>query len=525
MANSIDGKFWFDERAARMAVAFFERCLHHNTGKWAGQPFILQPWERQIVRDLFGWKKADGTRKFRTAYIEVPRKNGKTTLGAGIALYMLFADGEPGAQVYSAAADRIQAGLVFREAKAMVEGSPILLGEGAQIYMHSIIVPSTNSFYRVLSKEAAHQQGLNSHGVIFDELHVQPDRELWDVLTTSMGARRQPLLVTITTAGYDRTSICWEQHEYAESLLKGILHDDSYYPVIYAADPEDDWLDEKVWERANPNIDVTISREFLRSEAERARQVPAYQNTFRRYYLNQWTSQESRFMPMEAWDACETPYDEQLLKGQVCYGGLDLASTSDIAAFWLDFPDEGDDQGQRHQILEYYWIPKDNVIDRSRRDKVQYDEWVKEGLIRTTEGNVIDFEVILRDIEQLGDQFNIREIAFDRWGATQVSRRLSDMGFQVVGFGQGMASMAAPTKELLRLTMCGHIKHRAHPVTRWMMDNLTVDTDAAGNVKPNKAKSREKIDGPVAGIMALDRAMRHEDTGRSAYEDHGFMMI
>ncbi len=525
MSATTDGDFWFDERAARMAVAFFERCLHHSTGKRAGEPFKLLAWEKQVVQDIFGWKRPNGTRRYRTVYIEVPRKNGKTSFCAGIALYLLFADGEPGAQIYSAAADRMQASLVFKEASAMVRSSLTLMAEKPAIYRHSISVESTGSFYRVISADAAHQQGFNSHGVIFDELHVQPNRELWDVLTTSMGARRQPMLVAITTAGYDRTSICWEQHEYAKQILDGVIKDDAYYPVIYAAEPEDDWLDEKTWEKANPSLDVTISREFLRTEAERARQVPAYQNTFRRYYLNQWTAQESRWIPLEAWDACEAQYDEQIMEGAACYGGLDLASTSDIAALILDFPEESDADGMRHTWLEYYWVPEDNIMERARRDRVPYDAWARDGYIRATEGNVIDYEVILRDIEELGERFNIREIAFDRWGATQVSRRLMDMGFQVVGFGQGMVSMAAPSAELMRCILSKRLRHRKHPVTRWMADNVMVDTDAAGNVKPNKQKSREKIDGIVAGIMALDRAMRSESTGGSVYETRGLMTI
>jgi phage terminase large subunit-like protein len=375
----------------------------------------------------------------------------------------------------------------------------------------------------VISADAKHQQGFNSHGVIFDELHVQPNRDLWDVLTTSMGARRQPLMIALTTADYDRNSICWEQHEYARQILEGITEDDSFYPVIYGAKEEDDWLDESVWAKSNPNLGVSVKLEFLRKEAQKATSVPAYQNTFRRYYLNQWTSQQSRWLDMEAWNACGDPFDEKLLDGAECYGGLDLASNSDLACLVLDFPEEGKDEDQRHRWLAKFWIPADNLEERTRQHRVQYDVWVRDGLIQTTEGDIIDYEVILRDIEALGERYNIKEIAFDRWGATQVSRRLSDMGYSVVGFGQGMVSMAAPTRELLRIVLGKRLEHGGNPVLKWCADNMVVDTDSAGNVKPNKEKSREKIDGIVAGIMALSRAMLHDDSGGSVYEERGLV--
>jgi len=517
-------EFYFDEQAAQVAVNFFERLLQHSKGEWAGQPFILQDWQRdEIIRPLFGWKRrSDGTRRYRTAYIEVPRKNGKSTLAAGIALLLLFADDEPGAEVYSAAADRDQASIVFDEAKRMVESSP-LLARRAEVYKRSIVVPGTYSAYRVLSADAYTKHGLNAHGVVFDELHAQPTRDLWDVLTTSTGARRQPLVVAITTAGYDRESICWEQHEYARQVREGIIEDDAFLPVIYAADMDEDWLDEEVWAKANPSLGVTVKLDYLRNEARKAAQTPAYQNTFRRLHLNQWTQQESRWLPLKAWDACATPVNETLLQGAPCYGGLDLASSSDIASFVLCFPSEPGEE-EHYAWLPFFWIPEENMVERARKDRVPYDAWVRDGLITATEGNVIDYGYIVRDIEELGERFNIREIAFDRWGAFQVSQALEGAGFTMVGFGQGFASMAGPTKELLRLVLNRKLAHGGHPVLRWMADNMVVSTDAAGNVKPNKAKSREKIDGIVAGIMALDRAMRHQNAG-SVYERRGILTL
>lgn len=516
--------YYFDERSAVIAVNFFERLLRHSKGEWSGQPFTLQEWQkRDIVRPLFGWRrKSDHTRRYRTAYIEVPRKNGKSTLSAGIALYMLFADGEPAAEIYSAAADREQAAIVFDEAKRMVEASPELKSR-SEIYKRAIFVPETLSSYKVLSADAPTKHGINAHGIIFDELHAQPNRELWDVLTTSIGARRQPLIVAVTTAGYDHNSICWEQHEYARQVMRGIIDDPTFFSYIAAADEADDWMSQETWAKANPSLGVTIKKEYLEQEARRAKQSPAYQNTFRRLHLNQWTQQETRWLDLAAWDECGAPFDAKLLDGAICYGGLDLASTSDIAAFVLCFPHEaGEDE---HYIwLPFFWIPEENIIERSRRDRVPYDAWARAGLLYVTPGNVIDYGFIVRTIEALGERYHIREIAFDRWGAFQVSQQLEGAGFTMVGFGQGFNSMSVPTKELLRIVLNHRLRHGGHPVLRWMADNMVVSTDPAGNVKPNKQKSREKIDGIVAGIMALDRAMRHRASG-SVYESRGVLTL
>ncbi len=518
-------RYYFDKAAADVAVLFFETLLVHSKGEWFGQPFKLQPWQKKIVRDVFGWKREDGTRRYRTVYIEVPRKNGKSTFCSGLALYLLFADGEPGAEVYSAAVDREQANIVFEEAKKMVEASPDLL-ELAEPYKKSIMLKSGNGVYRVLSGDAPNQHGLNASGIVFDELHAQPNRELYDVLTTSTGARRQPLMIMITTAGFDRESICYEQHEHARKVLDGIVVDPEFYAFIAAADDKDDWMDPATWRKANPGYGVTIKEDYLATEARRAATTPAYQNTFRRLHLNQWTSQETRWLDIGVWDGCaEPPIDEQLLKGQICYGGLDLASTTDIAAFVLNFSAEpGEDE--QHVWLPFFWIPSANLQERVRRDRVPYDAWVRDGWMRMTEGNVIDYNVIVRDIIALGEQFNIKEIAFDRWGATLVSQQLEGAGFTMVGFGQGFQSMSGPTKELLRIVLDKRLRHGGNPVLRWMADNLVVRTDPAGNVKPDKEKSREKIDGIVAGIMGLDRALRNASKPvKSVYETRGIRFL
>jgi phage terminase large subunit-like protein len=524
MLASSDELYYFDQRAAGVAVAFFEKLLVHTKGEWAGQPFKLLNWQKeQVIKPLFGMKrKSDGTRRFRRAYIEIPRKNGKSTIAAGIALLLLFADGEPGAEVYSAAADRDQASIVFDEAKAMVEGSK-LLAKRAQVFKRSIVIPGERAVYRVLSADAYTKHGLNAHGIVFDELHAQPNRELWDVLNTSTGARRQPMMVMITTAGYDRESICWEQHEYARQVLAGIVRDDEFFAFIAAAEDDDDWQDPQTWRKANPSLGDTVKEDYLEAEARRAAISPAYQNTFRRLHLDQWTQQETRWLDMGEWEACGGPVDEKLLKGSVCYGGLDLASSSDIASLVLVFPSETGEE-EHFAWLPFFWIPKDNMIDRVRKDRVPYDVWVRQGLMEATEGNVIDYGAIIKKITELGERFHIKEIAFDRWGAIQISQMLEGAGFTMVGFGQGFASMSGPTKELLRIVMDRKLAHGGNPILRWMADNMVVSTDPAGNVKPNKQKSREKIDGIVAGVMGLDRAIRN-GAQLSVYENRGIRTL
>ncbi len=519
--TSSDSNFWFDENAANRAVIFFERYLKHTKGKWAGAKFELMDWQKNdIIRPLFGWKRKDGTRKYRTAYIEIPRKNGKSTLSSGIALYLLFADNEYGAEIYSAAADREQAAIVFEIAKAMVEASPALK-KRAKIYKRSIVVPKTMSSYKVLSADAPTKHGLNAHGIIFDELHAQPNRELWDVLTTSTGAREQPLVVAITTAGYDKNSICWEQHDYARKVLDGIIDDPSFFAYMAAADENDDWRDPKTWKKANPGLGQTVKLEYLEQEAKKAEQIPAYQNTFRRLHLNQWTQQDERWLDMAAWDATAGVVNANKLIGHECYGGLDLASTTDIAALVLLFPM---DNGNYH-ILPYFWIPEANMKERIIRDKVPYDAWTRDGFIEATEGNVIDYGVIRKRINELGRIYNIKEIGHDPWNATQLSLELDGDGFTMVPIRQGFASLSSPTKELMNLVLSKKIKHGGNPVLRWMADNMVVKQDPAGNIKPDKSKSTEKIDGIVALIMAIDRATRHKEDKKSVYEERGIITL
>ncbi len=388
-----------------------------------------------------------------------------------------------------------------------------------------IIYLPTNSFYQVLSAEAYSKHGFNIHGVVFDELHTQPNRKLFDVMTKGSGdARTQPLYFLITTAGTDTQSICYETHQKALDIIERRKTDSTFYPVIYGATEDEDWTDPKVWKKANPSLGITVEIDKVETACESAKQNPAEENSFRQLRLNQWVKQAVRWMPMLKWDACSFSVNPSSLEGRVCYGGLDLSSTIDITAFVLVFPPI--DEDDKYRIMPYFWIPEENMDLRVRRDHVNYDLWKKQGFLHTTEGNVVHYGFIESFIEELGTKYNIREIAFDRWGAVQMTQNLEGLGFTVVPFGQGFKDMSPPTKELMKLTLEEKLAHGGHPVLRWMMDNIFVRTDPAGNIKPDKEKSTEKIDGAVATIMALDRAIRRgNDNSQSVYNDRGLLIL
>ena len=515
----------YDKDAADYAVMFIE-SLCHTKGTWAGKPFELIDWQEQIIRDLFGVLKSNGYRQFNTAYIEIPKKQGKSELAAAVALLLLCGDGEERAEVYGCAADRNQAKIVFDVAVDMVRFCPAL-SKRVKILesQKKITYLPTNSSYQVLSADVANKHGFNTHGVIFDELHTQPNRKLFDVMLQGSGdARMQPLYFLITTAGNDTNSICYEVHQKAIDIAEGRKVDPTFYSVIYGAAEDEDWTDPKVWKKANPSLGITVGIDKVKAACESAQQNPGEENAFRQLRLNQWVKQSVRWMPMDKWDACAFPVSEDDLEGRICYGGLDLSSTTDITAFVLVFPPL--DEEDKYYILPYFWIPEETLDLRVRRDHVPYDLWERQGVLMTTEGNVVHYGYIEKFIESLGEKYNIREIAFDRWGAVQMVQNLEGMGFTVVPFGQGFKDMSPPTKELMKLTLEERIAHSGHPVLRWMMDNIFIRTDPAGNIKADKEKSTEKIDGAVAAIMALDRAIRcGNDTSASVYDSRGILFI
>lgn len=513
----------YDQAKADRAVAFIQN-LCHTKGKWAGTPFMLLPWQEQIVRDIFGIVKENGKRQFLTAYVEIPKKQGKSELAAAVALYLLYADNEQSAEVYGAACDRNQASIVFDVAKQMVQMSPALMRRSKITAAQKRIVNySNNGYYQVLSAETGTKHGLNVSGLVFDEIHAQPNRQLYDVLTKGSGdAREQPLFFIITTAGTNKNSICYELHTKALDLLGGRKNDPSFYPVVYGLSIEDDWTDETNWYKANPSLGHTISIDRVREAYQNALDNPAEENVFKQLRLNIWTSATLCWIPEHIYDRGNRPIDKDDLYGRECFGGLDLSSTSDITALSLVFPPRSEDES--YIVLPFFWLPEETLELRCRRDHVLYDVWKRQGYINTTEGNVVHYGFIEKFIEDLGERYNIKEIAFDRWNATQMVQNLEDMGFTVVPFGQGYKDMSPPSKELYKLLMEGRINHGGNPVLKWMAQNVVMHQDPAGNIKPDKDKSTEKIDGIVATIMALDRAIRCEDAV-SVYDSRGILFI
>jgi phage terminase large subunit-like protein len=533
--NKLPAGARFDQKLADHAVNFIE-VLKHTKGEWHGQPFKLLPWQKTIITDIFGTVKENGYRQYNTAYVEIPKKQGKSELAAAVALYLLSGDAEWGGEVYGCAADRAQASIVFDVACQMVGQCPALR-QALKIIpsQKRIVYPKLNSFYQVLSSESYSKHGINVHGVIFDELHAQPTRDLFDVMTHGSGdARKQPLYFLITTAGTDRHSICYEQHKKAEDILRGKRHDPTFYPVIYGAGDNDDWSSEKVWEKANPSLGVTVDISKLKAAYQSAKENPAEENLFRQLRLNQWVKQSVRWMPMDKWNKCAFTADAEDLYGRPCYGGLDLASTTDITAFVLVFPPRqrdvasgsgAQDLDSKYIVIPYFWLPEETIALRVRRDRVPYDVWQKKDLVRVTEGNVTHYEELETFIGLLKDKFDIREIAYDRWNAAQIVQRLGDMGITMVPFGQGFASMSSPTKELMKLVLEERIAHGGNEPLAWMADNVTVRTDPAGNIKPDKEKSTEKIDGIVALIMALDRALKNDGGETDPYAHRGIIVL
>nr|DAJ01100.1 MAG TPA: Terminase large subunit [Caudoviricetes sp.] len=513
----------YDEKKADHAVAFIQN-LKHTKGKWDGKPFFLLPWQEQIVRDIFGIVNLEGKRQFRSAYIEIPKKNGKSELAAAIALYLLYGDGEASAEVYSCANDRSQASIVFDVAKRMVEKSPALMKRSKIAAATKRIVNYRNAgFYQVLSAETGTKHGLNISGLVFDEIHAQPNRKLYDVMTKGSGdAREQPLFFIITTAGTDKESICYELHTKALDIMNGRKIDHSFYPVIYGLSDEDDWNDEANWYKANPSLGYTISIDRVRDAYRDALENPAEENVFKQLRLNIWTNSTVVWIPEHIYERGNLPINPAELEGRDCYAGLDLSSTSDITALVLVFPPRT--ENEKYIVLPFFWLPEETLELRCRRDHVLYDVWQRQGYILTTEGNVIHYGFIERFIERLGEKYHIIEIAYDRWNATQMVQNLEDMGFTMVPFGQGFKDMSPPSKELYKLLMEGNINHGGNPVLKWMAQNVVMRQDPAGNIKPDKERSVEKIDGIVALIMGLDRCIRSAPA-TSVYDERGILFI
>lgn len=514
-SSKIETDYYFDQKAADEAVNWIEKYCTHVKGEWGGGPLLLEKWQKGFINDLFGWKnRLTGKRKYRRALVFVPRKNGKSTLGSAIALYLLCGDAENGPEVYSVASDRLQAGIIHSVAKEMVYQNQAL-SKRLQVYRTSIIYDKSAGAYLVLSADAPRQHGKNSHGIIFDELHTQPNRDLWDVMATSTGSRQQPLMIAFTTAGFDKNTICFEQYEYAKKVRDGIIKDPTFLPVIYEADENDDIYSEATWKKANPNYKISLKEEYIRTEAARAKNEPAYENTFRRLQLNQWTTSETKWINDDAWMKGQQPFGPSILEGKPCTAGLDLASTRDICALVLSFafPDG------KYYLLPFFFIPELTARERTRKDGVNYDLWIKQGLMIETPGNVTDYDLIRNKLNELKKVYNIQSLAYDRWNASQLVIDLQADGFTCNPFGQGYASMSAPTKQWEQLIYQGKLIHGGNAVLRWMNSNIMILQDPAGNIKVAKDKSTEKVDGIIAGIMALGENMTGVKPTGSIYND------
>jgi phage terminase large subunit-like protein len=519
---AIEQGCYFDAKSSERVRNFFQKFLRHSKGEFAGKPFELLPWQwERVIEPLFGWKMPDGTRRFRRCGIAVPKKNGKSTLLAGIGLYLLCGDGEQGAEVYSAAADRKQAAIIFDEAANMVEASDAL---SSRITLRrankSMAYPAANARYEALSAEVETKEGFNVHGLLFDELHAQPTPNLWNTLRYAGAARKQPLIFWISTAGVDKESICYLQWKNALDVQESRAVDVSLLPCIFAADEAADPWGEETWKAANPSYGSTISRRDMQEAAEEAKNNPSQENTFRRYRLNQWTKQESKWISNEKWERCRAEYTPTELQGCKCWAGLDLATTTDINALVLLFK-----EGAKYRLLPYFWSPEAALRTRERSNRQRIDHWSRAGLIKLTDGNSVDYGVIRADINDLGDKYKIREIAIDPWNATSLATDLQNDGFTVEFVRMGYYSLSPATKELEKLIVNGSIEHPGNPVLDWMFSNITIQQDPAGNVKPSKAKSSDKIDGIVALLLALARAIKQEQPKKSVYDKRGILYL
>lgn len=506
-----DGPYWYDVRAADAAVSFFHDYLRLTEGEWAGRPFRLEPWqEHDIVRPLFGWKRADGTRQYRRAIVWVPRKNGKTELAAGVALLALLGDGELGGQVYSIAKDKDQARIVFGKAGAMVNLSP-QLSELLETFKPSIFCAQLNASFKPLSGNPQGKHGLSMSGLIGDEIHEWPSGDLYTFVHQSSVARRQPIEFLISTAG-QRIGFGWETWEYCLKVRDGVVEDHETLVVIYAAAPDADWTSEETWKAANPNYGISVKPDYLRAECARAQESPRHENDFKRYHLNIWTEQAVRWLPMDRWRklAGPTPWDQMAESnaGRKCFGAVDLAATTDLAAQVLVFPP--DDEVPVWRFLPRFFVPSEAIANRVRRDRVPYDKWARSGALIATEGNVVDYDFIKAQILQDAETFQIQRFGFDPFNALQVMLQLGAEGLPTEKVRQGFLTLSSPSKELERLLLSDQFEHGGHPILEWCASNVAIETDAAGNIKPSKAKSTERIDGIAALVSAMALALAEE---------------
>lgn len=551
----------FDEDAADHVIEYFERflCLPETEEGLEPLPFKLQPFQQFKTGCLFGWMGDDGYRRFRKAYIEESKGQGKTPTAAGYALFGLTADGESSAEIYLAAVTRNQANIAFRDVKKMAEAST---GLKKRLHIGQHNISCGNSFLRPVSSEARSADGPRVHMAVIDELHEHPNNAVIEKMQAGTKGRKQPLIIAITNSGYDLRSVCWAQHEYSMKILEGALADDGWFSYMTQLDtcephrtegktaPQhgckdcDDWTDEKVWPKAMPNLGVSVTRRYVQEQVREAQGMPTKENLVKRLNFCIWTEQRTLWITPDAWDACTHAFDPETLNGRACFGGLDLAMTTDFAAFvkefpplpsdpWLDVPftvtdeDGGNPRVEMRRLqttkwLARFWMPKDSVGEASRRDHAPYDLWVRQGFIEATEGNVIDYGVIRARIKEDAERYQIKEIGFDRYNATEIITNLMGDGLTMVPIGQGFVSMSAPCSETMKMIKGKSLAHNGHPLLRLMASNATALTDPAGNIKLDKSIQTKRIDGIVAGVMAKARASLALPAQASPYDVPGY---
>lgn len=515
-----DSPYAFESKRADALYRFFKE-LRHFKGEWAGSPIELEPFQKFMVGSLFGWvSKETSLRRFRQCYFEQPRGQGKSTIAAGVGLWLAFFDKEPGAEVYCCATHRAQAKITWEAARQMVLRSS--LRNRIEVRVSNLHHIKTASKMEPLGADADQLDGLRPNGVVLDEIHAHKSSAMIDVMTTATGTRRQPLTFEITTAGVGQTGVCWDHHEYSSKIVRNVVADDTWFGCIIGADPDDDWKNPDTWHKANPNLGVSVKLDDLARKAKQAEHIGVFEPEFRRLHLGQWVQQAERYFSMDEWDAApnNAPVDRASLRGQACVVGLDVSSKFDFTAAVAIF------RGQDNAVivLPTIWAPE-SAIQKSRRALVPLDVWHRQGYLKTTPGSVIDQQFIRKELNEMAKEFKIKEIAFDSWNATSLATELEGDGINVVEVRQGFKTLSEPTKELSVLLAMKKLQHGGHPVLRWMADNLVVRSDANGNIAPDKQKASEKIDGVVALIMALSRKDQLNFKAAEGWRQRGLIII
>lgn len=511
----------FDVEKASRVCEFIE-LLPHIKGPLAGQCIKLEPWQIFILTTVFGWVKPDGKRRFRRGYTEVPRGNAKSTLSSGIGLYMLMADGEGGAEVYSLATTRDQARIVFGDAQNMARKRPEMMKAlGVKVDAHNINLLRTASKFEALSSEGSTLDGLNIHFGCVDELHAHKTREVYDVVETGTGKRDQSLLWVITTAGSNRAGICYEVRTFVMRMLDGVLKDETQFGIIFGLDDGDDWTTEAALIKANPNWGVSVRPDVLLPLQAKAMQLPSAVNNFKTKHLNEWVNADTAWMDMRAWDDCgRRALDLDAFAGNECWIGIDLASKVDIAALKLLFRDPEREGG--FVVFGKYYLPEATVQESTNS---QYQGWHNAGRLTVTPGNVIDFDWIESDLRDFTSRFEVKTVAFDPFQATQFSTRMLAEGMPMVEVRPTVLNFSEPMKSLEALVLQRKFAHGGDPILTWMVSNVVCHRDQKDNIYPRKERPENKIDGVVALLMALNRALLGTDEVPVIGSDYQLMVI